>query len=112
VDLAIEILKAILTETSSMSPSGDLDRHGANKIEEIRKAYISFLSKLTLAEPEEVEEWKVKAIQALIIAIPEVGYFLQYLQELIFRNAQFRMLPPRIPWVDSSWLFKNDSQIN
>jgi hypothetical protein len=42
-------------------------------IEEIRKAYISFLSKLTLAEPEEVEAWKIKAIQTLILAIPEVS---------------------------------------
>jgi hypothetical protein len=40
---------------------------------DVRKAYISFLGKLTLAEPEEVEGWKIKAIQTLILAIPEVS---------------------------------------
>ena len=48
-------------------------------VEEVRKAYISFLGKLTLPEPEEVEEWKIKAIQTLILAIPEVRLRAQFI---------------------------------
>jgi len=48
-------------------------------VEEVRKAYISFLGKLTLPEPEEVEEWKIKAIQTLILAIPEVRLRSQFI---------------------------------
>jgi len=48
-------------------------------VEEVRKAYISFLGKLTLPEPEEVEEWKIRAIQTLILAIPEVRLRSQFI---------------------------------
>jgi hypothetical protein len=75
VDLAIEILKAILSETSRESGHHFLYNELMENLGEIRKAYISFLSKLTLTEPEEVDEWKIKALQTLILAIPTVSCF-------------------------------------
>jgi hypothetical protein len=78
LDLGIEILKAILTETSSTSPlptnSFASYEPRRRRLEEVRKALISFLGKLTLPEAEEAEEWKVRSAQTLLLAIPTV-YF-------------------------------------
>jgi len=82
------------------------------EIEEVRKSYISFLGKLALAEPEEVEGWKIQAIQTLILAIAEVSYSYRKGQKLMIRNDQLRMLLPVMPSSGSKVLSKNDSQIN
>jgi hypothetical protein len=59
-----------------------------------------------------VEGWKIKAIQTLILAIPEVSLSQLAISELMIRNAQLRMLLPEMPSSDSRALSKNDSQIN
>ncbi|ORY20755.1 nuclear condensing complex subunit [Naematelia encephala] len=53
LELGIEVLKGILTETSK----------------EVRKALLSLLSKLNLPDAEEVDDWKPKAVITLINSI-------------------------------------------
>ena len=85
LDLALEILKSTLSETSSESATcrackaiiaavtpalyqtSDVCFPG-----EVRKALVTFLGKLNLPEAEETEEWKPKAVELLVASIRRV----------------------------------------
>jgi condensin complex subunit 3 len=74
LDLGIEILKSVLAESSRESlllPAAG--RRVLMSLGEMRKALVSFLSKLNLPEADEVEGWKVKALALLISSIRRVG---------------------------------------
>lgn len=76
LDLGIQVLKALLTETSSTSSLYINTNHSFpadRSVEEVRKALASFLSKLNLPEPEDVEAWQVKSLQQLVLSIPTVS---------------------------------------
>ncbi len=68
IDLAIELLKAILSTRESYH-----FRQQANRTGESRKTLVSFLSKLYLPETEDVEDWKTKSLIILINAIKNVS---------------------------------------
>jgi hypothetical protein len=82
LDLAVEILKAILSETSSVFGGCYLQTDLLCSmrtqlltivIEETRKTLLSFLGKLNLPEPEEAEESKLKAAKLLLNNIRSVS---------------------------------------
>ena len=75
-DLGVEILKSLLTETSSTFPicyPFQIIVLSLTRSEEVRKALVSFLSKLYLPEPEDVEPWQVQSLQQLVLSIPTVS---------------------------------------
>lgn len=78
LDLALELLKALLTETSR----------------DVRKTIATFFSKLNLPDSADVDTWKTKAVYQLLLSIKEVSP-KEHKHFADDRNAHFQM-PHRV----------------
>lgn len=74
LDLAVEVLKGMLSEQRTLSynnyaPSGELKL----VLGDVRKALVTFLSKLNLPDGEETKGWKIKSVMFLVTAARNVS---------------------------------------